>query len=241
METMDDFKQELNDSFEKLDGGDIMSGKVENEEQAGDLMVWNRLKELKDSKETLHVKIGGMVNGGLIAYVEDVRGFIPASQISEEHVENLDEYLGKNLDVRITTVDMARKRLVLSAREILREKAREERKENLAKLAVGEVKTGKVESLKEYGAFVDLGNGITGLLHVSQIANKRLKHPGEVLQEGQEVEVKITKIEGDRISLSMKALEEGTEESAGSEEKVSLPESRPLTNSMADLLKGIKL
>ncbi len=238
---MDDFKQELNDSFEKLDGGDIMSGKVENEEQAEDLMAWNRLKEMKDSKETLRVKIGGMVNGGLIAYVEDVRGFIPASQIAEEHVENLDEYLGKTLDVRITTVDMARKRLVLSAREILREKAREERKENLARLRVGDVKTGKVESLKEYGAFVDLGGGITGLLHVSQIANKRLKHPGEVLKEGQEVEVKITKIEGERISLSMKVLEEADGENTEREEKVVLPESKPLTNSMADFLKGIKL
>ncbi len=241
METMDDFKQELNDSFEKLDGGDIMSGKVENEEQAEDLIAWNHLKELKDNRETLHVKVGGMVNGGLIVYVEDIRGFIPASQIAEEHVENLDEYLGKSLDVRITTVDMARKRLVLSAREILREKARMERKENLAKLSVGEVKTGKVESLKDYGAFVDLGNDITGLLHVSQISNKHLKHPGEVLKEGQEIEVKITKIEGERISLSMKALEEGTADSQEREEKVILPESKPLTNSMADLLKGIKL
>ncbi|MCR5627378.1 MAG: S1 RNA-binding domain-containing protein [Lachnospiraceae bacterium] len=236
---MDDFKEELNASFQKLEDGDIMSGKVEGEENAENTLAWNRLKELKDSKETINVKVGGMVNGGLIAYVEEQRGFIPASQISMEFVDNLDEYLGKNLDVRVITVDKARKQLVLSAKVILKEELEAKKEAARDGIKVGDVKEGKVESLQSYGAFIDLGDGISGLLHISQIANKRLKHPGEVLKEGDTVRVKVIKTEDNKISLSMKALEEtGGEET---EERVDIPKSAPLTTSLGDLLKGIKL
>ena len=81
-ETMDDYKDELEASFRKLADKHVMSGKVENEDEATDNLAWEHMKELKESKETFDVKVGGMVNGGLIAYVEELRGFIPASQIA---------------------------------------------------------------------------------------------------------------------------------------------------------------
>ncbi len=237
-QTMDELKEELDKSLDKLGEHDVMSGKVENEEQAVNTIAWNRVKEMKDNKETVNVKVGGMVNGGLIAYLEELRAFIPASQISTEYVENLDEYLGKNLDVRVITADMNRKKLVLSAKVILEEKERAAREEAFNSIKVGDIINGKVESLQPYGAFVELKEGVSGLLHISQIANRRLKHPGEVLKEGEEVRVKVTKIADGKISLSKKVLEEPAEDSE--EENYKLPESKPLTNSLAGLLDNLK-
>ena len=237
-QTMDELKEELDKSLDKLGEHDVMSGKVENEEQAVNTIAWNRVKEMKDNKETVNVKVGGMVNGGLIAYLEELRAFIPASQISTEYVENLDEYLGKNLDVRVITADMNRKKLVLSAKVILEEKERAAREEAFNSIKVGDIINGKVESLQPYGAFVELKEGVSGLLHISQIANRRLKHPGEVLKEGEEVRVKVTKIADGKISLSKKVLEEPAEDSE--EESYKLPESKPLTNSLAGLLDNLK-
>ena len=237
-ESMDDYKEELEASFKKLDEGDVMSGKVENEEQAENNLAWQHMKELLDSRESIRVKVGGMVNGGLIAYVENIRGFIPASQISLEFVENLDEWLGKELDVRVITADAHKKKLVLSAKVILKDAQKKEHEERLAKVQPGMVYTGKVESLQPYGAFVDLGNGISGLVHISQISEKRIGHPKEALKVDQEVKVKVIGIKEGKISLSIKALNEATEVE---EESFELPETKAVTTSLADLLKGIKL
>ena len=238
-ETMDDFKDELEASFKKLDDGDVMSGKVENEEEAENNLAWQHMKELLDNRETIRVKIGGMVNGGLIAYVENIRGFIPASQISLDFVENLDEWLGKELDVRVITADPHKKRLVLSAKVILKEAQKKEHDDKLSKVQAGMVYEGKVESLQPYGAFIDLGDGISGLVHISQISEKRLGHPKEALKLNQEVKVKVLGIKDGKISLSMKALNEATE--GDTEESFELPETKAVTTSLGDLLKNIKL
>ena len=237
-ESMDDYKKELEESYKSLESGDVMSGKVENEEQAELTLAWQHLTELRDSKQDITVKIAGMVNGGLIATVEGIRGFIPASQLALEYVDNLDEWLGKSLKVRVITVEPNRKKLVLSAKVILKEAEKKARDEKFAKISTGMVFDGKVESLQAYGAFVDLGDGINGLLHISQISDKRLKHPGEVLKEGETVKVKVIKIEDGKISLSMKALNDVTEQE---EEVFDLPETQAVTTSLGDLLKGIKL
>lgn len=240
METMDDLKKELDESYKKLESGDVMSGKVEDEEQAEQNLAWAKVKELKESGEAITVKIGGVVNGGLIAYVDNLRGFIPASQISMSFVENLDEWLGKDLKVRVITVDSGRKKLVLSAKALLKEAEKKAKDEKLNALKVGAVKEGTVETIQPYGAFVNIGDDLTGLLHVSQISEKRLKSPGEVLKEGQKVTVKVTGIKDGKISLSMKALNENTGEDAA-EEEVEIPEAAPVTTSLGDLLKGFKL
>ena len=239
-ETMDDLKEELNESLKKLDGEDVMEGKVEDVETAEENMAWARAKELYKARENIKVKVGGMVNGGLIAYIENIRGFIPASQISMDFVENLDEWLGKDLEVRIITCDSARKKLVLSAKTILKEKEEAEKAEKLSRITVGTVLEGKVDSIQPYGAFIDLGDGISGLLHVSQISEKRIKTPDEVLKVGDTVKVKVTKAEGGKLSLSMRALQ-ANEEAAEEKEVFKLPPTAPVTTSLGDLLKDIKL
>ncbi len=239
-ETMDDFKEELDESLKKLDGEDVMEGKVEDEKSAEENMAWAHIKELYKNKEDIKVKVGGMVNGGLIAYIENIRGFIPASQISTDFVENLEEWLGKNLTVRVITCDSARKKLVLSAKAILREKEEAEKEKKLSAITKGMVLEGKVETIQPYGAFIDLGDGVSGLLHVSQISEKRIKTPDEVLKVGDTVKVKVTKAEDKKLSLSMKAVK-ADEEAAEAEEVFKLPETAPVTTSLGDLLKDIKL
>ncbi|SKB59530.1 small subunit ribosomal protein S1 [Lachnospiraceae bacterium] len=240
METMDDLKKELDESYKRLEEGDVMSGKVENEDQAELNLAWTKVQELKNSGEAINVKVGGVVNGGLIAYIDNLRGFIPASQISLSFVENLDEWLGKDLKVKVITVDAGRKKLVLSAKALLKEAEKKAKDEKLSALKPGTVKEGTVETIQPYGAFVNIGDGLTGLLHVSQISDKRIKTPGEVLKEGQTVTVKVLNIKDGKISLSMKALNDNAEAEAADEE-IEIPETAPVTTSLGDLLKGFNL
>ena len=134
---------------------------------------------------------------------------------------------------------MEKGKLVLSAREVIREQQREEKRRKVEDVKVGEVRKGTVESLQSYGAFVDLGDGISGLLHISQISTRRLKHPGEVLKEGQEVTVKVIKNQDGKIGLSMRALVEDQEQAE--EEAIEIPKSEEIGTSLGDLFKNIKL
>ncbi len=240
MESMDDLKKELDESFDRLKDGDVMSGKVESEEEAVNAAAWEHVKQLKDSAEDFEVKVGGMVNGGLIAYIDDLRGFIPASQISTSYVENLDEYLGKTLTVRVITADSNRKKLVLSAKVIQKEKEDAEKAAKRNAFKIGDIVKGKVETLQPYGAFVDLGEGVSGLVHISQISSTRIKHPGVVLKEGEEVTAKIIDKKDGKISLSIRALNEEQEESE-TPEHFDLPKSEALTTNLGSLFKNIKL
>lgn len=207
---------------------------------AAAVLGWERLQQLEKEQSNIKVKISEAVKSGVTAYVEGIRGFIPASKLSLNYVENLDEYVGKEIEVRVITADPEEKRLVLSAKDILREKEEEERKARISNIEVGLVTEGKVESLMPYGAFIDLGNGLSGLVHVSQISQQRIKHPGAVLKEGQTVKVKITAVKDGKISLSMKALEDVA--AAEIEEEVfEMPETEAATTTLASLFKNIKL
>ncbi len=208
--------------------------------EATAVLAWDRLQQLMDDKTNLTVKIGGITKGGAIAYLEGIRGFIPASKLSLSYVENLEDWLNKEIEVRVISVDRENKRLVLSARDILREKAAEERKKRISNVQVGLVTEGVVETLQPYGAFVNLGNGLSGLVHVSQISQQRIKHPNVVLKEGQTVKVKIIAVKDGKISLSMKALEEAAAEQI-EEETYELPQTEQLTTSLGSLFKNIKL
>ncbi len=207
---------------------------------AAAVLAWDRLNQLMEDKTNLKVKIGGIVKGGAVAYVEGIRGFIPASKLSLNYVEDLEDWLNKEIEVRVITADAEEKRLVLSAREILREKAEEERKAKISNLEIGLVTEGVVESLMPYGAFINLGNGLSGLVHISQISQQRIKHPGAVLKEGQTVKVKVIGIKDGKISLSMKALEDVAAVEI-EEETYSLPKAEDATTSLASLFKNIKL
>ena len=197
--------------------------------------------ELKDSKEVIDVVVKGIVNGGVIAYVEGVRGFIPASKLALNYVEDTNEYLNKPIQVQVFDIDKEKGRLILSAKEILREKAEEERKTKISNVQVGLVTEGVVESLQPYGAFVDLGNGLSGLVHISQICEKRIKKPSEVLTVGDKVKVKVTAVKDGKLSLSIK---EATDMMAKEieEEVIELPDSKEeASTSLGALFANIKL
>lgn len=207
------------------------------EEHFDDANPWNRVLEYMEKKTILPVKVEGIVNGGAIAVVEGLRGFIPASKLSLSYIEDLETYLLKDIEVRVIDVDQANDRLVLSAREILREKEKKARQEQIASIKTGTIMEGKVETLQNYGAFVKLENGLSGLVHISQISQKRIKTPGEVLKTGDTVKVKIIGIKEGKISLSMKALGESQEQSF----RVEIPKSENIGTSLGDLFKNIKL
>ena len=208
------------------------------EEHFDDANPWNVVQRYMENKTTLPVKVEGIVNGGAIAMVEGLRGFIPASRLSLSYIEDLETYLLKDIEVRVIEVNQAENRLVLSAREILREKEKKAMEEKIANVKVGSVVKGKVESLQTYGAFVRLEDGLSGLVHVSQISRKRVKSPKDVLSVGDEVTVKIIGLKDGKISLSMKALEEKDEEE---DIKVEIPKSENIGTSLGDLFKNIKL
>lgn len=183
----------------------------------------------------------GIVNGGAIAYVEGVRGFIPASKLALSYVEDTEEYLNKPLTVQVIDVDKAKKRLVLSAKELLREKADEDRRNKISNIEVGFVTEGTVESLQPYGAFVDLGNGISGLVHISQICEKRIKKPSEAVNVGDKVKVKVIAIKDGKLSLSIKEASDLMAKEV-EEEIFELPESgEEATTSLGSLFANIKL
>lgn len=210
--------------------------------EAAALLAWDRLTQLKESQETITVKITGVTKGGAIAYVEGIRGFIPASKLSLSYVEEdqLPDWLNKTIEVRVITAEEEDQKLVLSAKEILREMAEKERAKKVSNVEVGLVTEGTVETLQPYGAFVDLGNGLSGLLHISQISQQRIKHPGAVLKEGQKVKVKIIGVKDGKISLSMKALEDVAAKEI-EEEVFELPETESASTSLGSLFAKLKL
>ena len=222
----------------KDDGhGNILLSRVE----ASDILAWDRLKEMQESKEVIDVIIKGITNGGVIAYVEGVRGFIPASKLALSYVEDTEVYLNKPAQVQVLDVDKDSKKLILSAKEILREKADKERKKKVSNLEIGLVTEGTVESLQPYGAFVDLGNGLSGLVHISQICEKRIKKPSEAVAVGDKVKVKVTAIKDGKISLSMKEASDMMAKEI-EEEVYEVPDANEqATTSLGSLFANIKL
>lgn len=157
-------------------------------------------------------------------------------------MEDLEPWLGKQLEVRVITVDQEKNKLVLSAKAIEKEKAEAEINHKISMLAPGTILEGTVESLMPYGAFISLPEGLSGLVHISQISQRRIKKPSEVLNTGDKVKVKVLNTNDGKISLSMKAVEENTEademEAHQAEEYSSKEEA---TTSLGDLFKKLKL
>lgn len=226
-ETMDDYMDEINASFSNF--------------RDDDMLIWDKLEQMKEEKTEFEVTVKGIVKGGVIAYVEGIRAFIPVSKLALTYVENPEDYLKKTLLVRVFETDEQENRLVLSAKEILQEKAAAKKKEQIEQIKVGSEVEGTVESLQTYGAFVSLGDGISGLVHISQISDKRIKHPKAVLAVGDTVKAKVIKNEDGKISLSMKALLETTEEEKEEEPDYELPESEEISTSLGSLFKNLKL
>ncbi len=299
METMDDFKEELEASFRQIKEGDIISGTVigVNEEEvvldlkyytqgiikvedlsndpdfnvfeevkegdvieatvvrrddgqgniqlsrkeANDVLAWEKLQQMMDEQTTVKVRIKESVPAGVITYLEGIRAFIPASQICLDYVEETDSWIGKEIEARIITVDPEKEKLVLSGKVVAREAEQEERNHKISMIVPGSVLEGTVESLMPYGAFVNLGDGLSGLVHISQICERRIKKPSEVLKEGQKVKVRVLNTNDNKISLSMKALEEEMIDTEPVEELEAYTSTESAGTSLGDLLSKLKL
>jgi small subunit ribosomal protein S1 len=160
--------------------------------------------------QLVDAKIVGTNTGGLDASVNNIRGFVPASQISVGRTDDFNQYLGKKLLCEITEVNPGRKRLVLSHRRVVEKELEALKEENFKTMEVGQVVEGTVTRIQDFGAFVDIGGGVEGLLHVSKLSWDNVKHPSDVLSQGQKVTVKIDRIQADkgRIGLSLRDLQE---------------------------------
>ena len=170
--------------------------------------VWARFEELLESKEAIPVKIENIVKGGVIAFVDGIRAFIPASKAALNHVDDLETLKGQETEAVVITAEKAGKKLVLSVRDALKKKAAADRAARMAECVEGAVMEGTVDSVMDYGAFIKLDNGVSGLLHVSQISYERVAKPSDVLSKGDRLTVKIIGVKDGKISLSKKALEE---------------------------------
>ncbi len=210
--------------------------------EANAILAWDVLAGYMEEKKNLNVKISEVVNAGAIAYVEGIRGFIPASQLDLSYVEDTEPYQGRKLTVRVTTVDPEKEKLILSAKEVLKEQAKEEHDHKVAMIVPGTILEGTVESLQPYGAFVDLKDGLTGLVHISQICQKRIKKPSEVLKVGDKVKVKVLNTNDGKISLSIKAAAEVMEaEEIENTDTESYSSGESLGTSLGDLFARLNL
>lgn len=177
----------------------VLSKKAVDAEKA-----WEDLKPKFENNETFDVEINDVVKGGLVADL-GVRGFIPASLVENYFVEDFSDYKGKTLSVKIIEFEPENNKLILSHRAVLKEELKQKKLEALQNLESGEIKTGTVQRITNFGAFVNIG-AVDGLVHISQLAHHHVETPDEVVKEGEEVTVKVlaVDVENERISLSIK-------------------------------------
>lgn len=223
---------------------DEMGRTVLSLKQANRSAGWEKLRAAYDNKTVYEVRVKNTVPSGVVAYVEGIRGFIPASQLALSYVEEgeLENYVGKLLKVRVITVEEQADKLVLSAKEVQKEEAARAHEVKLNALQKGFVTEGTVTRIESYGCFVEIGDGLTGLVHISQICNKFLKSPKEVVKLGMRVKVKVLDVNEGKIRLSMKAVEDIAPEVEAEEDiSTEYSDSGEATTSLAGLLKGIKL
>ncbi|MFW6382024.1 MAG: bifunctional 4-hydroxy-3-methylbut-2-enyl diphosphate reductase/30S ribosomal protein S1 [Bacillota bacterium] len=188
-------------TLEDEEGNMILSKKRADQEVA-----WDEIEKIHENEEIIEAEVKKEVKGGLVADV-GLRGFIPASHVSIGYVEDLSDFVGQTLRLKVIEVDRNNNNVVLSAKKVMEEERAEAKEETLENLEKGEEITGKVTKLVDFGAFVDIG-GIEGLLHISEMSWGRIDHPSSVLEEGQDVKVKVLEVdrENERISLGYKQL-----------------------------------
>lgn len=196
-------------------GDEIKAKVIKSDDGEGGIMLstkrlvavenYTELEEAMANEEIINVKLVRAVNGGVIAAYKEITGFVPMSQLSDRYIENADEFLGQDVDVKVIRVDTKRNRAVFSRKALMVEEKRKAVAEIWNNLSVGDVVEGKVMRFTDYGAFVDIG-GVDGLLHISEISWGKLKHPEEILKIGDIINVKILSLNEDKgkISLGLK-------------------------------------
>ncbi|TDL97825.1 S1 RNA-binding domain-containing protein [Macrococcus brunensis] len=226
--------------------------KIEDKEEDGHYILSKRqldesqsfesLKEKFENNETIEAEVKEVVKGGLVVDV-GLRGFIPASLISTEYIEDFSDYQGRQLTLKIEELDQEKNRVILNHRAIEEEENKAKRAETLQNLEVGSIVDGKVARITSFGAFVNIG-GVDGLVHISQITHDRLEKVEDALEIGQEVKVKILDInkQDERIALSIKATEEQGQDFDASYLDTSSNDDAPtLGDVFADKFKDLKL
>lgn len=224
-----------------LDADDGQGRVLLSLKQARQSEAWKVLKEAYENRTVYEVKVLMSVNAGVVAYVEGIRGFIPASQLSLEYVEDTDRFVGEKLKVIVITVDEEKNKLVLSAKEVAKEEAAKEHAKKLNALQKGFVTEGVIDRIEPYGCFVTFGENLSGLVHISQICSKFLHSPNEVVKLGQTVKVKVIDIVDGKIKLSMKDAEDVAPEVGEAADSVEYETEEQATTSLGSLLAGIKI
>jgi small subunit ribosomal protein S1 len=174
-------------------------------EKANSMKAWTRITTEYGEGYIVKGIMRHRVKGGLMVDVEGFPAFLPGSQLDVGPVRNMDDFIGQELEVKIIKINLERRNIVVSRRELLIESLRESRGKLMSEMAVNDVRNGIVKNITDFGAFIDLG-GVDGLLHITDISWKRISHPSEVLQVGQEIEVVVIGIDKDkeRVSLGLK-------------------------------------
>jgi len=178
---------------------------VLSKEMADQKIVWDRIAEAYEKGEVVQGKVTKRIKGGLKVEIDNVKAFLPASQVELKSVQNFDRYIGKTLDAKVIKLNKRRRNIVLSRRLLLEEELDAKRRATLSALEVGQTREGIVKNITQFGAFVDLG-GVDGLLHKSDMSWGRVNHPSEVVSVGDKVEVVVllVDVEAKKISLGMK-------------------------------------
>ncbi|MBP9154771.1 MAG: S1 RNA-binding domain-containing protein, partial [Xanthomonadales bacterium] len=192
------------DSLENGFGETVLS-----REKAKRSMVWDELEKALEANATVNGRISGKVKGGFTVDIRDVRAFLPGSLVDVRPVRDTSYLEGKELEFKIIKLDRKRNNVVVSRRAVVESEFSVEREQLMERLQENAVVKGVVKNLTDYGAFVDLG-GIDGLLHITDMAWKRVRHPSEVVEVGQELDVRVLKFdrERNRVSLGLKQLAE---------------------------------
>ncbi|MBO8170675.1 MAG: 30S ribosomal protein S1 [Bacillaceae bacterium] len=188
----------------------IVSKKAVDREKA-----WGELEKKMETGEVFEAEVAEVVKGGLVVDV-GVRGFIPASMVENYYVEDFSDYKGKTLRLKVVEMDKEKNKVILSQKAVLDEENEKKKEEVLENLEEGQVLEGTVQRITDFGAFVDLG-GIDGLVHISELAWDHVEKVSDVVQEGDQVKVKVLGVdkEKERISLSIKQTQPGPWEQAG--------------------------
>ena len=291
METMDDFKDELEASFRQIREGDIITGtviavseeeitldlkyyaqgiiKVEDfsndpdfavleqihagdeieatvvktddgqgnillsRKEANDVLAWEKLQQMMEDGTVVKVRIKESVPSGVVTFLEGIRAFIPASQLALDYVEDTESWIGKEVEAKVITVDPEKEKLVLSAKQVAKEAAIEERNHKISMIVPGTVLEGTVESLMPYGAFINLGNGLSGQ------GGRTMKR--FTLEQLVPDTINLLNTNDNKISLSMKALEEEMVDTEPAEDLEQYTSKESFGSSLGSLLAGIKL
>lgn len=193
----------LIEKLETREGYTILSRKKAIVEEA-----WNELVDANRARQFINVKIVGKVQGGLVSVYKGIKGFVPASQVIKAESENLDQFLNQTLQVSVIQVDRRRRKVIFSHKVAQGKLSKQNVEKTLESLEIGETRSGRVTSIKDFGVFVDIG-GVEGLVHISELSWSRVGHPSEHVSVGDTVKVFILGIdkENSKISLGMKQLE----------------------------------